>query len=349
MVLTGRGWLVATSRAACGDRVVLARLLLLSGLVVAAWIAAGFGAAHGESAHDSSGIADSVMAAGDATERTGQAASEEIRAARLADTAARAAMVTDTLANDVVPQAASLPSDALDESGVRSVLAETSTGTAANAVVDDTARTVDGTARGAGDLVNGITRTGQDVAGTADDALHGTGLVTTVADGLAGSTRSVSEGIDGTAHAAHAAVPGDLSVLGSAADAATEPGQAARPAERSVPRSEVERVTRTARAAAESAARTAQDTAADEAAERASAEAEDLGERIRLIGGGGAHHHGNTDATGTAAPSFPQPGTAGFLMARTAHLAPRAQRVALPGDPTLVVRDAADDPTFSPD
>ncbi|MFE3458450.1 hypothetical protein ACFXKD_12985 [Nocardiopsis aegyptia] len=337
-----------TSRAACGDRVVLARLLLLSGLVVVAWLAGGFGAAHGGTGSDSNGLVDSVLQTGDAAERTGQTAAEEIRTTRLADTTAEAASVTGTLTGDVVPQAASLPSTALHGSGVTSALGETSTGTAANRVVDDATRTVDETARGAGDLVGGITRTGHGVAGAADDSLHETGLVSGVADGLADSARGVNEGIDGTARTADAVVPGDLPVLGSDDGAATGPG-AVRPAERNVPRSEVERVTRTARAAADAAAQTGHGTAAEQAAERTADEAEDLGERIRLIGGGGTHHHGHTDATGTAAPSFPQPATAGFLMARTAHLAPQAQRVALPGDPTLVVRDAADDPTFSPD
>ena len=348
MVLTGRGWLVMTSRAACGDRVVLARLLLLSGLVVVAWLVGGFGAAHGGTASDSNGLVDRVTQSGEATERTGQAAAEELRSARLTDTTAHAASVTGSLTRDVVPQAASLPSTALNESGVTSALAETSTGAAANQVVDDATRTVDGTARGAGDLVDGIARTGHEVAGAADGSLRETGLVTTVADGLADSTRGVNEGIDGTARTANTVVPGDLPVIGSEDEAATEPRNV-RPAERKVPRSEVERVTRTARAAADAAALTAHDAAAEQVAERAADEAEDLGERIRLIGGGGTHHQGHADATGTAAPSFPQPAAAGFLMARATHLAPRAQRVALPGDPTLVVRDAADDPTFSPD
>ncbi|WP_369800930.1 hypothetical protein [Nocardiopsis sp. NRRL B-16309] len=334
-----------TSRAACGDRVVLARLLLLSGLVVVAWLAGGFGAAHGGTGSDSNGLVDSVLQSGETAERTGQTAADRVRAARLTDTTAEAASVTDTLTGDVVPQAASLPSTALHGSGVTSALGQTATGTAANRVVDDATRTVDETARGAGDLVGGVTRTGHEVAGAADGSLHDTGLVTGVADGLAESARGVGEGIDGATRTANTVVSGDLPEPGSESGADTE---AARPAERNVPRAEVEKVTRTA-AAAGAAALAAHDTAAEQSAERAANEAEDLGERIRLIGGGGTHHHGHTDATGTAAPTFPQPATAGFLMARTAHLAPQAQRVALPGDPTLVVRDAADDPTFSPD
>ncbi|RKS07353.1 hypothetical protein DFP74_3020 [Nocardiopsis sp. Huas11] len=349
MVLTGRGWLVITSRAACGDRVVLARLLLLSGLLVVAWLAGGFGAAHGGTTSDSGRLVDSVLETGEATERAGQAAAEEIRAARLSDATANAAAVTGTLTGDVVPQAASLPATALNESGVTSALGETSTGTAANRVVDDATQVVDGTARGAGDLVDGITRTGHGVAGAADDSLRETGLATTVADGLTDSTRGVNEGIDGTAKTADAVVSGRLPDLGSEVEDAAESTGTARPAERGVSRSEMERVTRTARAAAGAAAHNAHHTAAEQAAERAADEAEDLGERIRLIGGGGTHHQGHADATGATAPTFPQPAAVGFLMARAAHLAPQAQRVALPGDPTLVVRDAADDPTFSPD
>ncbi|MDA2815058.1 hypothetical protein O4J56_30720, partial [Nocardiopsis sp. RSe5-2] len=45
----------------------------------------------------------------------------------------------------------------------------------------------------------------------------------------------------------------------------------------------------------------------------------------------------------------PAPGAVVGLEQRGAALRPVAQRAVLPGDPTLVVRDAADDPSYSPD
>ncbi|MBB6174972.1 hypothetical protein HNR23_005032 [Nocardiopsis mwathae] len=63
--------------------------------------------------------------------------------------------------------------------------------------------------------------------------------------------------------------------------------------------------------------------------------------------------HGASDSgsTGTASSSSwtPTPATPGFLVQRGDALRSPGQRVALPGDPTLVVRDIADDPSFSPD
>jgi len=345
MVLTGRGWLVSTGRAACVSRSACARLLLLSGIVAVAWLAGGIGVAHSETAHGVDGLVDRVMDLGGTAEETGTAVVQETRNTRLSDTAAEAGSATQTLTGTVVPRAAALPANALDETGVASALEETRTGTAAHRVVDDTASTVDGTARGAGSLVGGIARTGQDVVRSTDDSLRGGGLVETVAEGLTESTRAVHGGISETANAA---APLGLPVLGATDEltadpagpvverTATEPGRG----------TDVPRSGRSADTSAH-AASAVWGSAAVEAAERV--HDDDPGERIRLIGGGGSHHSAGADATGATAPSFPAPGAAGFLMARAAHLAPRAQRVALPGDPTLVVRDAADDPSFAPD
>ncbi|ASU85782.1 hypothetical protein CDO52_25920 [Nocardiopsis gilva YIM 90087] len=66
-------------------------------------------------------------------------------------------------------------------------------------------------------------------------------------------------------------------------------------------------------------------------------------------------HGGVSDSTSTSAGSAsssswtPTPATPGFLMNRADVLRVPTQRVALPGDPTLVAREIADDPSFSPD
>ncbi|MEE2036284.1 hypothetical protein Q8791_03495 [Nocardiopsis sp. CT-R113] len=345
MVLTGRGWLVSTGRAACVSRSACARLLLLSGIVAVAWLAGGIGVAHSETASGADGLVDRVMDLGDTAEETGQTAAQEIRSTRLSDTAAHAGSATETLTGHVVPQAAALPANALHETGVTSALEDTRTGAAAGRVVGDTASTVDGTARGAGNLVGGIARTGQDVVRSTDDSLRDGGLVGTVAEGLTESTRAVHGGIS---EAANVTAPLGLPVLGATDELTTDPAGPAvkRTSTESGRGTQVPRPGTSADTGVH-AAPTAWSSAALEAAERV--HDDDPGERIRLIGGGGSHHSAGADATGATAPSFPAPGAAGFLMARAGHLAPRAQRVALPGDPTLVVRDAADDPSFAPD
>ncbi|MES0834558.1 hypothetical protein [Nocardiopsis tropica] len=345
MVLTGRGWLVSTGRAACVSRNACARLLLLSGIVAVAWLAGGIGVAHSDTAPGSDGLVDRVMGVGDTAEDAGRAATQELRKTRVSDAAAGAGSATGSLTGAVAPRAAALPSRALDETGVSSALEESRAGAAAARVVDDTAATVDGTARGAGSLVGGIARTGQDVVRSTDGSLRDSGLVDTVAAGLTESTRVVRGGIDG---AANATAPLGLPVLAATDELPIDPaGPAVERAAAETARGADAPRPGTAVDTSASAVPSAWSSAAVEAAERV--HDDDPGERIRLIGGGGSHHSAGADATGAAAPSFPAPGAAGFLMARAAHLAPRAQRVALPGDPTLVVRDAADDPSFAPD
>ncbi|WP_150238075.1 hypothetical protein [Nocardiopsis quinghaiensis] len=343
MVLAGREWLFS-SRAVRVSRSAYTRLLLLSGIVAVAWLAGGIGVAHGEAAPESDSLVDRVLEVGDSAESAGQAAAQEMREARLSDTTARAASTTESLTDTVVPQAAALPANALHETGVSSALDETRAGTTANRMVEDTTRTVDGTARGAGDLVGGLARKGHGVVESTDESLRDSRLVDTVAEGLADSAHVVHGRID---DAVNTTAPLGLPVPGTSDELTGNPvGTTTERTTEADDRGE-ERV-RTGSGAAVH-------TPVDPAVWRsAAAEAVDQvpdevpGERIHLIAGG-AHHPAGTDATGAAAPSFPVPGAAGFLMARADHLAPRAQRVALPGDPTLVVRDAADDPSFSPD
>ncbi|CAL9463191.1 hypothetical protein SUDANB121_02694 [Nocardiopsis dassonvillei] len=333
MVLTGREWSVSTVRATRGDR-ALCRLLLLSGIVAVAWLA-GVGVAQGDT--HPGGLADRVLGSEGVVEEVGRSAGEEVR---VTGAAARAA--TGALTGTVVPQAAALPENVLDETGVSGALEGTSTGR----VVEDTARAVDGTAQGAGRLVGSVATTGRDVVDSADGALRESDLVGGVTD-LAGPAGALDT-LDGTVTAT---MPVDLPLLGGP----DTPAAVARPAvDRAVGSAAdaVERAGRNERTApvfgmlAPAAGPSEASAPAVDGGARAADT--DPGERIRLIAGG-SHGPSGADATGASAPSFPAPGAAGFLMARADHLAPRMQRVALPGDPTLVVRDAADDPSFSPD
>lgn len=333
MVLTGREWSVSTDRAARGDR-ALCRLLLLSGILAVAWLA-GVGVAHGETGPG--GLADRVLGSEGVVEEVGRSAGEEVR---VTGTAAQDA--TGALTGAVVPQAAELPETVLEGTGVSGALEGTSTGR----VVQDTTRTVDGTARGAGRLVGSVASTGHEVVGSADGALRDADLV----GGVTGLTESTGA-LDALDDTVTATTPVDLPLVGGP----DTPAAVARPA--------VDRAVGSATEAAGRSVRTertapgfdlvapvggTRDASAGTGADAADTADTDQGDRIRLIAGGSPGSSG-ADATGASAPSFPTPGAAGFLTPRAAHLAPRVQRVALPGDPTLVVRDAADDPSFSPD
>lgn len=347
MVLASREWLVSSSRAARNTRGVYARLLLLSGIVAVAWIAGGVGVAHSDTGAESGALVDSVLGVGDAAERTGQATTEEIRQARVSEAAAHATASTEAVAERVVPQATSLPATALEDTGVSGALQQSRVGSIAETAVDDTARTVDGTARGASDLVGGVARTGKDMVRATDDSLREGDLVDGVTVGLTESVGhhgidSVTEpggplglpllGADDPVSSSSVDRPEDEDEEDEEAD--EEPTRTGSHADHGVP----VHVTETGLRMAEEAAQAATEQTAQD----------DDAERIRLIGGG-SHHQVGPDATGASAPSFPAPGAAGFLMNRSGHMELRAQRVALPGDPTLVVRDAADDPSFSPD
>ncbi|GHD28152.1 hypothetical protein [Nocardiopsis kunsanensis] len=351
MVLVGRGWPVLTGRADHGSN-ALVRLLLLSGIVAVAWLAGGFGVAHSDTAPESEGLVDNVRELGENTEQAGQAAGDEVRDSRLSDTAARATETTGRVTGETASRAVSLPADTLEgtgaaeslegaadvtgslgESGVSGALE--GAGEQPGRVVDETSRAVGDTARGAGELVTGLARTGEDVVESTDGSLRGgTTLVDSVTEGLTESARSVGVPVDGTAaDETRETDDGELS---------TEPEGDGRGDGR-------EEETSASADAAQALAQTedpAWRAAAEEAAHHVSSD--DGAERIHLIAGGGQYSVG-TDATGASSPTFPAPGAAGFLTARAGHTAPRAQRVVLPGDPTVVVRDAADDPSYTPD
>ncbi|WP_327084667.1 hypothetical protein [Nocardiopsis sp. EMB25] len=325
---------MSSSRAARDAQGPYVRLLLLSGIAAVAWLAGGFGVAQADTAPETGGLVGRVIGAEDATEDTARA--DATREHVLAGAGDRASSLTDT----VVPQAAALPAHALDGTGVTAALEEAAAGAATTRVVGDTARAVDGTARGAGELVTGVARASRGVVETTDDSLRGTGLVDTVTEGLTDAGEGVGDTVRRT-------VPVDLPVLEAGTDPVTLPetaGAAAPDAVRDrdgTPKSDP--------ATTVVSPATLWNAAPSEAADvSATGDDGETADRIRLIAGGTPHSAG-TDATGASAPSFPTPGAAGFLMARAVHTAPQAQRVALPGDPTLVVRDAADDPSYSPD
>ncbi|MBE2997874.1 hypothetical protein IDM40_03990 [Nocardiopsis sp. HNM0947] len=371
MVLVGRGWPVTTGRAAHSSH-ALARLLLLSGIVAVAWLAGGIGVAHSDTASESEGLVDNVLELDDTAEQAGQEAEGEVRDSRISDTASQAAETTGQVAEttgqvaettgqvteETASRAVSLPADTLEETGVAESLEGTAevagslegssvsgtledTNAEAGRVVDETSQAVDGTARGAGELVTGLARTGQGVVDSTDSSLRGeTALVDTVTEGLTESARSVGVSVDGSDITADEARTTDDD--GELSTGPESNGRGDDDRDEKAPASEN----------AASAITTTEDpawrAAAAEAADHASSDEDDEAERIRLIAGGGQHSAG-TDSTGASAPSFPAPGAAGFLTARADHLAPRALRVVMPGDPDIVVRDAADDPSYSPD
>jgi hypothetical protein len=343
MVLASRGWLVSSSRAARNAHGAYARLLLLSGIVAVAWLAGGVGVAYSEASPESGG---SVLGVGEITDRAGHAA-EELRQSRISETATRAASSTGALAETVVPQASALPAHALRESGVSAALDESVVGAVANEVVHDAGKAVDDTARGATGLVAGVARTGQEVVESTDESLRETVLLDSVAANL---TDSVGQG--GIQSVTETGGPLGLPVLGSEEGPVNAAPATKRSDAEADQREREEQDDLVARVNSEVAAHVAETSwrVANEAAQKADdrASEDESAERIRLIGGG-SHHQVGPDTTGASAPSFPTPGAAGFLTARSGHMVLRAQRVALPGDPNLVVRDAADDPSFSPD
>lgn len=348
MVLVGRRWPVLTGRAAHSSH-ALVRLLLLSGIVAVAWLAGGSGVAHSDTAPESEGLVDNVRELGENAEHAGQAAGDEVRDPRISDTAAQATETVGQATEETASRAVSLPADTLEGTGAAEPLEEATdvTGSLGESGVsgaledagDETSRAVGDTARGTGELVTGLARTGQDVVESTDGSLRGeTALVDGVTEGLTESARSVGVSVDG------ATAEDEVRETDDDGELSTEPegsgrGEGGQEEESSVSED-----------AAQAIAQTEDPewwAAAEEAAHHVSSDDGD-GERIRLLAGGGQHSAG-TDATGASSPTFPAPGAAGFLTARADHVAPRVQRVVLPGDPTLVVRDAADDPSYSPD
>ncbi|WP_316042312.1 hypothetical protein [Nocardiopsis sp. CNR-923] len=314
---------MSTSRAARDTRGTWVRLLLLSGIAAVAWLAGAFGAAHADTSPETGGLVSRVMGAGDAAEHTVRAAGP--REPVLTGAAARAASTTSALADTVVPQAAAFPAHALDDTGLTEALDDTAAGAATHRVVGDTARTVDGTARGAGDLVSGVARAGRGVVESTDDSLREGGLVDTVTEGLADTADA------GVGDSVRRTVFVDPPVLGAEGEPATV-SEGSRHVAPDAARDRDEDPAADSGAAAPAVSpetvwhAAATPNSGEETGDDASAD------RVHLIAGGAPHSAG-TDATGASAPSFPTPGAAGFLMARAVHTAPQAQRSPFPATP----------------
>lgn len=339
MVIVGRGWLAEAGRAARDNRALYTRLLFLSGIIAVAWLAGGIGVAHGDAVPESGDVTDLGIAVEDAEDT----ADEEVHGSRLSDTAARTVETTESLTGEIATEVTALTAEG---TGVSTVLDRTTTGSAAGQVVDEASQAVDATARGAGDLVEGVVHTGQETVEDPEGSLRESGLVDAIADGLSEPARVADHRVGEAMTTEALADPrvGD----GQAPPDVSEPvreGQESDEAEEASPTEELAALAETPSWQNSSQWR----TIAEETTEQAGpAEGGDLGERIRLLGGG-AHHSAGADSTGASAQSFSGPGAAGFLMARVDHLAAPVQQVVLPGDSAPVVRDAADDPSYSPD
>ena len=357
MVTVGRRWSAEAGRAARDNRALYTRLLFLSGIIAVAWLAGGIGVAHGDAAPGAGELTGDVADLGstlegvedtadeEALEGVEDTADEEAHGSRLSDTAARGAGVTEYLTEELTPRVTALPTEALEDTAVSTVLDRTRTGEATGRLVDEGARVVDETMSGAGGLVTDVARTGQELVEDTDGSLRETGLVDTIADGLSEPVRGVDRRVGEVMTTATVPRVGDGRASSELPDPAREEQETGEVEETSPIEGSTTVLSRTL---------FWQEvpqwhTAAGESVEQADPAANgDLGARIRLIGGG-THHSAGTDTTAASGPSFSGPGAAGFLMNRVAHLAPTGHQAALPGDHAAVVRDAADDPSYSPD
>lgn len=358
MVIVGRGWSAEAGRAARDNRVLCARLLLLFGFITIAWLAGGIGVAHGGAAPEPGESTGDVTDLEATVEERETPQREESHGSWLPDTAdnviedgatedgateddAIDAGITE-MTESSTEEVTEPPIEILEDTGASTVLERTTTGDTAGQIMDETFRAVDETIHMAGGLAEGMVHTGQETVEGTDDQLRETDLVDTITDGLyepageidprrdeatptpavtdprAGDRRTSSD----TPKASH---EGDeVEEASLAEESAVQPEM---PPQESVPQW-----------------RTAQEST--EQGEHA--EGDDPGERVHLIGGG-ANHQTGADATGASASSFSGGGVAGFLMARADLLTPPVLRAVLPGDPAPIVRDAADDPSYSPD
>ncbi len=348
MVIVGRGWSAEAGRAVRDNRVLCARLLLLFGFIAIAWLAGGIGVAHGDAAPEPGESTGDVTDLGAAVEEGKAPQGEEGHGSRLPDAADNATEdgaieegvteMTESSAEEVTEP----PIEILGDTGASTVLERTTSGDSAGQIMDETFRAVDETIHMAGGLAEGMVHTGQETVEGTDDQLRETDLVDTITDGLYEPAGEIDprrgEAVPTPATADPRA--GDRRTSSDAPKASHEDDEV----ERTSPAEESAVLPETPHQESVPQWHTAQEsTEQDEHAEDA-----DLGERVHLIGGG-ANHQTGVDATGASAPSFSGVGVAGFLVARVDLLAPPVRRAVLPGEPAPIVRDAADDPSYSPD
>ncbi|WP_146165659.1 hypothetical protein [Murinocardiopsis flavida] len=220
--------------------------------------------------------------------------------------------------------------------------------------------TVDSTAKGAGEVLTSTVRAGSDVGDRAEGALGKPGLTGKVADGLS-SSKGLGPGLGRELENSEAgSAVGHITGL-TRGDGNGGGGSGAEHRDR--PERPAQHDTRTSRSAAKK--HTAHTATLDRAAKRdlyaqfADATSADPGDHRDGGSGddagaadpGAPHWNKGAESTGavssSAAPTMAA--AAGFLTHRADARKPLALGAVLPGDPTLVVRDAADDPSFSPD
>ncbi|MFC7743072.1 hypothetical protein ACFQXA_22110 [Nocardiopsis composta] len=201
--------------------------------------------------------------------------------------------------------------------------------------VEGTVGAVEETADQAGGVVSGTVEAGRSVA----DGPLAEGDLAGAVSGIGGTGTRLQEGLERTVE--DAAGLTDRSSGDDAEDASERAGDRTEK-KRGEKKDGAERRAPSTAAPIQAAPGAAQVPAA------VTADSADTGEQ-GAIGASGHPRVPGSDSTGGPSSPVPAP-AAGFLLQQRADtLRPFAHRVDLPGDPTLVVRDAADDPSFSPD
>ncbi|GAA3745465.1 hypothetical protein HDA32_005112 [Spinactinospora alkalitolerans] len=323
----------------------LRRLLAVGGLAAAGWLLGGAGSA----------LADELpFESPAAVSQVRDAAEDGIGAAQERDGATDSADSADNAAGDARASLRALPGSALpDSDGSDATLRRT----AAGAVRETAGET--------GDVVSGTARTGREIGSYVDRSLgtEDATLTESVSQRISRPTGELRDGLKEAIRddsgsgpltgltetgldALGGADPGDGTRTGGPGPVGSDDSDDAAPRrDDAPPESSESEDSGEEPAEAGTASRSPADAYGALSTERADEPADDSGS-------GDAPWRGGSDSAGTVSPSsspVPGPAAAGFLAHRADSLHLLVKRVALPGDPTLVVRDAADDPSFSPD
>ncbi|MFC7329222.1 hypothetical protein [Marinactinospora rubrisoli] len=223
---------------------------------------------------------------------------------------------------------------------------------------------LDGTAHGAGEIVSGTVRAGQAAGAYADRTLVSDGArLGRVSSGLTGPATGIAHGLHGVIDDAPrpgpltalvpeqlAGIPGALAPTGATSTGGGVAGAADPddPSDRKGPDpAEPSAATAAdARAGSVDGGLVAAGLAQVDGARAAGQPGQDAGDREPVDPSW--PHHGSESAGAVSGSSVHTP-AAGFLAHRADMLSPSSQRLAVPGDAHTVVRDSADDPSFSPD
>ncbi|WP_285762041.1 hypothetical protein [Nocardiopsis ansamitocini] len=311
---------------------LLARVLAVGGIAAAGWLLGGAGAA----------LADDIPA---------QSPVELSAVTGNVQRVAEKSLSTDGVARRLDESTRPLSGSSLSE-------------TASSA--GETARhTVENTADGAGGIVSGTLKAGEKVGSYADSSLiSGEGaLAESISAGLARPAEEIKDGLQKVVNdvPVHRSLP-DLDLTGLPALQA-KPEQSAPVApesEKSDRADQDDLAARESRAPAASRVASAHGgiTAIDNhavAASRAlvgstlSAEKSDSSADSAKPGDNPWRPGADSSTGAVSSSGAPSPAAAGFLVHRADSQRLIVGFAVLPGDPTLVVRDATDDPSFSPD